>query len=118
MSFNGGDSMDYNYNVLIVDDVVENIQIAMNILREENYNFTFALSGEKALSLIQNNQYDIILLDIMMPDMDGYTVCKKIKEDEHAKEVPIIFLTAKVDIDAISKGAPVIKYTHDTAIMK
>ena len=96
--------MDFNYNVLIVDDVVENIQIAMNILREENYNFTFALSGEEALSLIQSNKYDIILLDIMMPNMDGYTVCQQIKKDENSKDIPIIFLTAKADIDSISKG--------------
>ena len=96
--------MDFNYNVLIVDDVVENIQIAMNILREENYNFTFALSGEEALSLIQSNKYDIILLDIMMPNMDGYTVCQQIKKDENSKDIPIIFLTAKADIDSISRG--------------
>ena len=96
--------MDFNYNVLIVDDVVENIQIAMNILREENYNFTFALSGEEALSLIQSNKYDIILLDIMMPNMDGYTVCEKIKQDETSQDIPIIFLTAKADIDSVSKG--------------
>lgn len=96
--------MDFNYNVLIVDDVVENIQIAMNILREENYNFTFALSGEEALSLIKSNRYDIILLDIMMPNMDGYTVCQQIKKNENAKDIPIIFLTAKADIDSISKG--------------
>ncbi len=96
--------MELTYNVLIVDDVVENIQIAMNILREENYNFTFALSGQEALTLMQDNHYDIILLDIMMPNMDGYTVCQKIKEDVKISDIPIIFLTAKADIDSISKG--------------
>ena len=94
--------MDFNYNVLIVDDVVENIQIAMNILKEENYNLTFSLSGEEALSLIQNNSYDIILLDIMMPEIDGFTVCARIKEIPEYFDVPIIFLTAKNDIDSVS----------------
>ena len=96
--------MELKYNVLIVDDVVENIQIAMNILREENYNLTFALSGEEALKLFENNHFDIILLDIMMPDMDGYIVCEEIRKIPHYAQVPIIFLTAKTDIDAISKA--------------
>jgi putative two-component system response regulator len=96
--------MELNYNVLIVDDVVDNIQIAMNILREENYNLTFALSGEEALTLVDTTQFDIILLDIMMPNMDGYSVCQEIKKDESLKDIPVIFLTAKTDIDAISKG--------------
>lgn len=98
------ESMDLNYNVLIVDDVVENIQIAMNILREENYNLTFALSGEETLKLIEKSQFDIILLDIMMPNMDGYAVCEAIKNIDEYKDVPIVFLTAKTDIDAITKG--------------
>jgi putative two-component system response regulator len=96
--------MQLSYNVLIVDDIVENIQIAMNILREENYNLTFALSGEEALSLLESNDFDIILLDIMMPGMDGYKVCQAIKKIDKYLSVPIIFLTAKTDIDAITKG--------------
>jgi len=102
--FNLGEDMQLKYNVLIVDDVVENIQIAMNILREENYNLTFALSGEEALSLIEHNDFDLILLDIMMPGIDGYQVCKTIKQIDKYESVPIIFLTAKTDIDSISKG--------------
>lgn len=96
--------MQFGYNVLIVDDVVENIQIAMNILREENYNFTFSLSGEEALQLVQKNNFDLILLDIMMPGIDGYEVCKNIKKIDRYLNVPIIFLTAKNDIDSITKG--------------
>jgi len=99
-----GYTMDLSYNVLIVDDIIDNIQIAMNILKEENYNFSFATSGAEALSLLQNNSFDLILLDIMMPEMDGYTVCEKIKSTEELQEIPIIFLTAKNDIDSIAKG--------------
>ncbi|HFQ61810.1 MAG TPA: response regulator [Epsilonproteobacteria bacterium] len=94
--------MELTYNVLIVDDVVDNIQIAMNMLKEENYNLTFALSGEEALSLIENNSYDMILLDIMMPEIDGFTVCARIKKIPEYEDVPIIFLTAKNDIDSVS----------------
>ena len=96
--------MHLNYNVLIVDDVVDNIQVAMNMLREENYNLTYALSGEVALALIKDNHFDIILLDIMMPHMDGYSVCETVKSMDEYKDVPVIFLTAKTDIDAITKG--------------
>jgi len=96
--------MDLSYNILIVDDVIDNIQIAMNILKEENYNFSFATSGEEALTLLQNNSFDLILLDIMMPGTDGYEVCKRIKSSELLKEIPVIFLTAKNDIDSIAKG--------------
>ena len=96
--------MDLNYNVLIVDDVVDNIQIAMNILREENYNLTFAVSGEEALTLANSNQFDIILLDVMMPNIDGFTVCERMRSMPEYANVPIIFLTAKTDIDSISRA--------------
>jgi len=96
--------MDNNFNVLIVDDVVENIQVAMNVLKEENYNLSFALNGEEALSLIKVTNFDLILLDIMMPIMDGFDVCSSLKKDDFTKDIPIIFLTAKTDIESISQG--------------
>jgi len=96
--------MDLSYHILIVDDIIDNIQIAMNILKEENYNFSFATSGEEGLSLLNETHFDLILLDIMMPGIDGYAVCKTIKSTKRLKDIPIIFLTAKSDIDAISKG--------------
>jgi len=96
--------MNINYNVLIVDDVVENIQVAMNVLKEENYNLSFALNGQEALDLIENTAFDLILLDIMMPIMDGFEVCKRLKESEATQEIPIIFLTAKTNIESIAEG--------------
>jgi putative two-component system response regulator len=96
--------MDLAYHILIVDDIVDNIQIAMNILKEENYDFSYATSGEEALELLRNTHFDLVLLDIMMPEMDGYTVCEKIKSTERLKDIPVIFLTAKSDIDSITKG--------------
>jgi putative two-component system response regulator len=87
-----------------VDDVSENIQVAMNILKEESYTFSFASDGEEALNLISSGTFDLILLDIMMPKINGYDACTAIKQMEHAKEIPVIFLTAKADADSIAKG--------------
>lgn len=96
--------MHYRYHVLIVDDVSENIQVAMNILKEDDYRFSFAMNGEQALSLVKENDFDLILLDIMMPGMSGFDVCESLKRQSRSHDIPIIFLTAKVDIDAISHG--------------
>jgi len=91
-------------HVLIVDDVAENIQVAMNILQEDSYEFSFATSGEEALELVEEDTFDLILLDIMMPGMDGFEVCKRLKADVESKHIPIIFLTAKVDTESIAEG--------------
>ncbi|MBN2815787.1 MAG: response regulator [Campylobacterales bacterium] len=96
--------MDLKFHVLIVDDVVENIQVAMNILKEENYEFSFAKSGDDALKLMQDNNFDLVLLDIMMPGLDGYEVCQRMQQSERLKNIPVIFLTAKVDTDSMTKA--------------
>lgn len=92
-------------HILIIDDLVDNIQVAMNILEEDAYSLSFATHGEEALSLIKQSstQFDLILLDIMMPGLDGFDVCKRIKDDPQHKDIPIIFLTAKTDIDSFSQ---------------
>jgi len=91
-------------NILIVDDVIDNIQVIMNVLKEDSYNLAFALNGAEALELVKDNDYDLILLDIMMPGIDGYEVCKHIKNMPGKKDIPIIFLTAKTSIDDISRA--------------
>jgi len=96
--------MELAYNVLIVDDVTDNIQVAMNILKEEHYNFSFAKNGESALALMQKNSFDIVLLDIMMPGIDGYEVCTRMKENPDFEDIPVIFLTAKADSDSMTRG--------------
>ena len=95
-----------NFRILIVDDVVDNIRVAMNILKEDDYEFSFANSGTEALRLIADEAeaFHLILLDIMMPGIDGYEVCQKLKENYFTADIPVIFLTAKVDVDSISKG--------------
>ncbi len=95
-----------NKHILIVDDVVDNIQVAMNILQEDNYEFSFADNGNKALSILENESkdFDLILLDIMMPGMDGYSLCQQLKVSPRWQDVPVIFLTARADAEAIAKG--------------
>ena len=92
----------YHHKILIVDDNPKNLQVAMNILKD--YNVIYAQSGEKALELIEENEFDLILLDIVMPIMDGYEVCKVLKKSEKTKDIPIIFLTVKDNEKDIVKG--------------
>lgn len=95
-----------NSRILIVDDVVDNIRVAMNILKEGNYQFSFASTGAEALRLIEQEpqSFDLILLDIMMPNLNGYEVCQQLKANPAIREIPVIFLTAKVDVDSVTKG--------------
>lgn len=91
-------------NVLVVDDNPQNIQIVGNILLENKLNLAFATDGKKALELAVNNDFDLILLDIMMPGMDGFEVCRSLRRTQKNAETPIIFLTAKTDNESIIKG--------------
>lgn len=93
-----------NFKLLIVDDIAKNIQLVGNILKDQNYDIYFANNGNDALEQIRNINFDLILLDIMMPEMDGFDVCRKLKDNDATKEIPVIFLTAKTDIESISKG--------------
>lgn len=81
--------------VLIVDDVPKNIQMAMNILKNEGYKMFYAKTGKMAISLCTEHDFDLILLDIMMPELNGLEVCKILKEQENTKKIPIIFLSGK-----------------------
>ncbi len=92
------------YKILIVDDIPKNIQILGNILAREDYQIAYAQLGDEALAILEKQMFDLILLDIMMPGMDGYQVCKKLKSDERTKDIPVIFLTAKADMESIVKG--------------
>ncbi len=89
--------------ILVVDDQMTNLKILSSILSKE-YSLGIANSGENAMKYLENNTPDLILLDIMMPEMDGYEVCQKIKQDEACQDIPVIFLTAKTDIDDVVKG--------------
>lgn len=89
--------------ILAVDDTATNIEVVKGILSQD-YLIQAALSGKMALKIVEKRQPDLILLDVMMPEMDGYEVCKQLKAQDSTKDIPIIFLTAKVQEDDETKG--------------
>jgi len=90
--------------VLIVDDMPENIDILRGILKN-NYKLKIATDGENALKIAKGQQKpDIILLDIMMPGMDGYEVCEQLKQDPTTQAIPVIFITAKTATEDEQRG--------------
>ncbi len=89
--------------ILVVDDTPANIDVAKGVLSED-YRIQAAVNGPMALKVIEKKAPDLILLDIMMPEMDGYEVCRRIKENESTRDIPIIFLTAKAEVEDETKG--------------
>ncbi|MGE5478853.1 MAG: response regulator [Chloroflexota bacterium] len=90
--------------ILIVDDIPKNLQVLSNILTTQNYNISFASNGAKALSVLQTIKPDLILLDIMMPELDGFEVCERIKNTAETKDIPVIFITGKAESEDIVRG--------------
>ncbi len=90
--------------ILLVDDEPKNIQLLGNLLREYGYTIEFATSGMDALRWLSMRLFDLILLDIMMPEMDGYDVCKRLKSNPITRGIPVIFLTARTDAEGIARG--------------
>ena len=100
--------------VLLVDDEPANIQIVNSILKDI-YKTRIATNGAKALELAnQVPAPDLILLDVMMPEMDGYEVCSRLKSADHTRDIPVIFLTGQTEIDDETKGFEVgaVDYIH------
>lgn len=98
-----------SFLILVVDDVTKNLQLVMEILEQIGYETTFATGGKKALERLETVKPDLILLDLMMPDMGGLEVCEILKADPRYQKIPVIFLTASNEqeslIDAFEKGA-------------
>jgi sigma-B regulation protein RsbU (phosphoserine phosphatase) len=89
--------------VLIVDDVKANVDILVEALREE-YKLSVALDGSKALDAVARNPPDLILLDIVMPDIDGYEICRRLRAVETTRELPIMFLSSLEDVKDKARG--------------
>ncbi len=89
--------------ILIVDDTDTNIEVLSELLDNE-YEIMVALDGAFAIEIANDDKPDLILLDIMMPNMDGYEVCRVLKESDRTKDIPIIFITAKTDEESIEKA--------------
>jgi two-component system, sensor histidine kinase and response regulator len=90
--------------VLLVDDNPQNLKMLGNILKEKPYRQALAQSGAEALDFLKKKRPDLILLDIMMPDMNGFEVCQQLKQDAELSEIPVIFLTAKTEKKDVIKG--------------
>lgn len=96
--------MQYETYILIVDDIPEHIQIAGTILLKQGYGIRVATSGTTCLNMINKQVPSLILLDIQLPDIDGFTLCKKLRENPATAQVPIIFVTANAQRDSLQKG--------------
>jgi two-component system, sensor histidine kinase and response regulator len=90
--------------LLVVDDNSKNIQVLATVLAKNGYEVEYALRGKDALEILKVEDFELILLDIMMPELDGFETCIAIKEMEGKHDIPIIFLTAKTDIESVTKG--------------
>ncbi len=89
--------------VLIVDDVKANVDVLVEALKDE-YKLSVALNGENALRNVQKSPPDIVLLDIVMPGIDGYEVCRRLRESETTRELPIMFLSSLEDVKDKTRG--------------
>jgi len=90
--------------ILVVDDIIKNIQLLGSLLGKKGYAVSYATSGEKALEMTATEDFDLVLLDIMMPGMNGFEVCQKLKSGTRTQDIPILFLTAKSEQDDIVSG--------------
>jgi len=90
--------------ILVVDDTPANIQALAAILKDKGYQISVATNGKQALDVLARVQPDLILLDVMMPEMDGFETCRRLKAAEQWRQIPVIFLTAKTDTADIVKG--------------
>ncbi len=92
------------FKLLVVDDVQTNVLLLKALLGKEGYGILVANNGQEALEVIRNENPDLILLDVMMPGMDGFEVAERLKSEEYRCEIPIIFLTALDDTQSIVNG--------------
>lgn len=90
--------------ILIVDDVQINLDLMKDILSDQEYQIATAINGKSALAKVRAHKFDLILLDVVLPDIDGFEVCSILKSNPQTQDIPIIFLTAKKEKDSIVKG--------------
>ena len=90
--------------ILIVDDVPANIQFLGKLLKDEGYKIAPAPNGKKALEMIPKMRPDLVLMDVMMPEMDGFEACSRMKASAEMKDIPVIFLSARSESEDVVKG--------------
>lgn len=91
-------------HLLLVDDNPINLDLLKSFLPKDTYMFSTATSGKEAIAYCKDEVCDLILLDVMMPEMDGYETCTELKKIDRAKDIPVIFLTANNDHESVIKG--------------
>src|SRR5258708_36756467 len=90
--------------VLLVDDISANLAVLNAALEPEGYEILAASNGTAALAIAAKAQPGLILLDVMMPEMDGFETCRRLKRQENTREIPVIFITARDEMDNIVAG--------------
>ena len=90
--------------ILLVDDTPANIDVLRRILGNEGLEISVAMNGETTLTLVGKNRPDLILLDVMMPGIDGFETCERLKANPKTSSIPVIFVTAKTELEDIVRG--------------
>ena len=91
-------------NILVVDDDADCLKLVQTVLKAQGFQVAGAANGEEAIKFLENNKPSLVVLDIMMPVINGYEVAEKMKADQSLNEIPIIMLTAKSESEDIMKG--------------
>lgn len=107
-------SQTFKADILVVDDTPENLKLLSAILTESGYKVRPVTNGQRALDAVEMNPPDVILLDILMPEMDGYEVCRRLKQSRNSRDIPVIFLTALNDPASQVKGFEVGAFDYIT----
>jgi two-component system, sensor histidine kinase and response regulator len=96
--------MSFNKKILVVDDSKTNLGVISKVLSSNNYVISFAVSGEMALKIVEKDPPELILMDVMMPGLNGFDTCRKLKENPATEKIPVIFVSANNDTENILKG--------------
>lgn len=91
-------------HILVVDDNPTNLKVVSSFLKEKKYKIALAMSGGDALKILDENKIDLVLLDVMMPEIDGYETCRLIKSKPELADIPVVFLSARNDSEDQIKG--------------
>ena len=90
--------------IMIVDDEPDTIDLTRKILSKEGHQIIEAISGTECLEILKNEKPDLILLDVMVPNENGWEICKKIKTNDETKDIPVVMFTALLTEDAVKKS--------------
>jgi putative two-component system response regulator len=90
--------------ILVVDDDPDILTLEERILKREGYEVVTAMDGESAMAMIRSHEFDLVLLDIMMPGIDGFEVSRSLRKESEGKPVPVVFVTARDDADSMREG--------------